>query len=330
MRRRYDVVGIGNALVDVLARVEEDFLAVNGLTKGIMTLVDAERSEGIYAAMPPAVEVSGGSCANTMAGFAALGGTGAYVGKVKDDQLGTVFRHDMTAIGVDAPVAMASAGPATGRCLICITPDADRTMNTYLGAAVELAPEDVDPAVIEAARVVYLEGYLFDPPAAQQAFIKAADIAHEAGGRVSLSLSDPFCVDRHRGAFRMLVDHHVDILFANEEEIKSLYEVDDFDAALNAVRGHCEIACLTRSEKGSVIVGDGEVHVIDPVPVDKVVDTTGAGDQYAAGFLYGYTKGLGLGMAGRVASMMAGEVISHVGPRPEADVKAALAALTRA
>lgn len=330
MRQRYDVVGIGNALVDVLARVEDDFLAVNGLTKGIMTLIDAERAESLYGAMPPAVELSGGSCGNTMAGFAALGGAGAYIGKVKDDQLGQVFRHDMTAMGVAAPVAMASDGPATGRCLICITPDADRTMNTYLGAAVELAPGDVAPAVIEAARVVYLEGYLFDPPAAQQAFVKAADIAHAAGGRVSLSLSDPFCVDRHRTAFRVLVDHHVDILFANEEEVKSLYEVDDFDAALNAVRGHCDIACLTRSEKGSVIVGAEEVHVIDAVPVPKVVDTTGAGDQYAAGFLYGYTQGLGLGVAGRVASMMAGEVISHVGPRPEANVKAALARLTAA
>ena len=327
MAARYDVVGIGNALVDVMAQVKPEFLPAHDLTKGIMTLVDAEMSERIYAAMPPAVEKSGGSCGNTMAGFAAIGGTGAYIGKVRDDQLGRIFRHDMEAMGVAAPVAMASSGPSTGRCLVLITPDADRTMLTYLGAAVELGPEDVDQAVIQAARVVYLEGYLFDPERAKQAFIKAADIAHAGDGKVSLTLSDPFCVGRHREAFRALVENHVDILFANEEEILSLYEVSSFDEALQHVRGACEVACLTRSEKGSVVLSGSELHVIDAAPVAQVVDTTGAGDQYAAGFLYGYTQGLGLGHAGRIAAMMAGEVISHVGPRPESDVRAALKTL---
>jgi len=324
MSERFEVVGIGNALVDVLARIEPSFLNAQALTKGIMTLVDADTSDRIYGAMPPAVEKSGGSCGNTMAGFAALGGKGAYIGKIRNDQLGQIFRHDMTALGVAAPVAMADDGPSTGRCLVLVTPDADRTMLTYLGAATELGPEDVDDAVIKAADCVYMEGYLFDKERAKQAFIKAADIAHAAGGQVSLTLSDPFCVGRHRDAFRALVENHVDILFANEEEILSLYETRDFDAAMQAVRAHCEIACLTRSEKGSVIVSGEAFHVIDAVPVDKVVDTTGAGDQYAAGFLYGWAKGLDLAPSGRIASMMAGEVISHVGPRTESDVKAAM------
>lgn len=324
MSERFEVVGIGNALVDVLAQIEPGFLDDQSLTKGIMTLVDAEMSERIYAAMPPAVEKSGGSCGNTMAGFAALGGKGAYIGKIRNDQLGQIFRHDMTALGVAAPVAMADDGPATGRCLVLVTPDADRTMLTYLGAATELGPDDVDETVIRAAACVYMEGYLFDKEPAKRAFIKAADIAHAAGGKVSLTLSDPFCVGRHRDAFRALVENHVDILFANEEEILSLYQTRDFDAAMQAVRGQCEIACLTRSEKGSVVLSGDAFHVIDAVPVAKVVDTTGAGDQYAAGFLYGWAKGLDLATSGRIASMMAGEVISHVGPRTESDVKAAM------
>ena len=324
MGERFELVGIGNALVDVLARIEPAFLEEQNLTKGIMTLVDAEMSERIYAAMPPAVEKSGGSCGNTMAGFAALGGKGAYIGKIRNDQLGQIFRHDMTALGVAAPVAMADDGPATGRCLVLVTPDADRTMLTYLGAATELGPQDVDEAVIRAADCVYMEGYLFDKDPAKRAFIKAADIAHSAGGKVSLSLSDPFCVDRHREAFRALVENHIDILFANEDEILSLYETEHFNAAMQAVRAHCEIACLTRSEKGSVVVSGDATHEIAAVPVAQVVDTTGAGDQYAAGFLYGWAKGLDHAISGRIASMMAGEVISHVGPRTESDVKAAM------
>jgi sugar/nucleoside kinase (ribokinase family) len=272
--------------------------------------------------MGPGTESSGGSAANTMAGIASLGGKGAFFGKVKSDQLGTVFAHDIRAIGVSFDSKPATAGPATARCLIFVTPDAQRTMNTYLGACVNLGPEDVDEAVVKAARVTYLEGYLWDPPRAKEAFVKAAKVAHAAGRKVSLSLSDAFCVDRHRAEFRDLVKGHVDILFANESEITSLYEVDNFDAALQQVRGSCEIACLTRSEKGSLIVAGDEVHVIDAERVGAVTDTTGAGDLYASGFLYGWTHGYGLARAGRIASLAAAEAISHVGARPQTSLKA--------
>ncbi|MBL8665575.1 MAG: adenosine kinase, partial [Candidatus Odyssella sp.] len=251
---QYDVVGIGNAIVDVIARADDAFLAAKKLAKGAMTLIDEAQADALYAAMGPGTESSGGSAGNTMAGIASLGGRGAYIGKVRNDQLGQVFAHDMRAIGVSFESKPATAGPSTARCLILVTPDAQRTMNTYLGACVNLGPDDVEEAVVKAARVTYLEGYLWDPPHAKEAFVKAAKIAHAAGRKVSLSLSDAFCVDRHRASFRDLVANHVDILFANESEIKSLYEVEGFDAALQAVRGSCEIACLTRSEKGSVIV----------------------------------------------------------------------------
>jgi sugar/nucleoside kinase (ribokinase family) len=319
---QYDVVGIGNAIVDVIARADDAFLAAKKLAKGAMTLIDEKQAEALYAAMGPGTESSGGSAGNTMAGIASLGGKGAYIGKVRDDQLGQVFAHDMRAIGVSFDSKPATDGPATARCLILVTPDAQRTMNTYLGACVNLGPADVDEAVVKAARVTYLEGYLWDPPQAKEAFVKAAKIAHAAGRKVSLSLSDAFCVDRHRESFRDLVANHVDILFANESEIKSLYEVESFDAALQAVRGSCEIACLTRSEKGSVIVAGEEVHVIDAERVGAVVDTTGAGDLYAAGFLYGWTHGYGLARAGRIASVAAAEAISHVGARPQTNLKA--------
>jgi sugar/nucleoside kinase (ribokinase family) len=318
----YDLVGIGNALVDVLAPVDDAFLAEHALDKGAMTLVDADRASAIYGKMPPAQECSGGSCGNTMAGFASLGGKGTFVGKVRDDQLGNVFRHDMQSIGVDFTTPAATDGPPTGSCLVLITPDAQRTMCTNLGAATNLGPGDIDKAIIQAAKVVYMEGYLFDPPDAQDAFVAAADYAHDAGRKVSITLSDPFCVDRHRHAFQMLVQDHTDILFGNEEEIKALYQVDDFDTALQHVRGHCEIACLTRSSKGSVVLSGDEVHIIDPMPLEKVVDTTGAGDQYAAGFLYGYTQGKDLQTCGRIATLSATEVISHVGARPETNLKA--------
>lgn len=318
----YDLVGIGNALVDVLAPVDDAFLAEHALDKGAMTLVDADRASAIYGKMPPAQECSGGSCGNTMAGFASLGGKGTFVGKVRDDQLGNVFRHDMQSIGVDFTTPAATDGPPTGSCLVLITPDAQRTMCTNLGAATNLGPGDIDKAIIQAAKVVYMEGYLFDPPDAQDAFVAAADYAHDAGRKVSITLSDPFCVDRHRHAFQMLVQDHTDILFGNEEEIKALYQVDDFDTALLHVRGHCEIACLTRSSKGSVVLSGDEVHIIDPMPLEKVVDTTGAGDQYAAGFLYGYTQGKDLQTCGRIATLSATEVISHVGARPETNLKA--------
>jgi sugar/nucleoside kinase (ribokinase family) len=312
-----DVVGIGNAIVDVIARADEDFLAREGLVKGTMTLIDGARAEALYAMMGPAIEASGGSAGNTMAGLASLGGIGAYIGKVRDDFLGGVFRHDITAIGVRFETPAATRGPATARCLILVTADGQRTMNTYLGACVELGPEDIVPEPIAAAQVSYLEGFLFDPPQAQQAFRKAAAIAHGAGRKVALSLSDPFCVGRHREAFRQLVRREVDILFANEAEICSLYETEDFDEAASAVRGQVEIAALTRSEKGSlVIAGEAEHHVMS-VPVPQVVDTTGAGDLYASGFLFGLTRGLPLPICGRIGSLCAAEIISHVGARPE-------------
>jgi sugar/nucleoside kinase (ribokinase family) len=319
---QYDVVGIGNAIVDVIARADDGFLVEKKLAKGAMTLIDEARADALYAAMGPGTESSGGSAANTMAGVASLGGKGAFFGKVKSDQLGQVFAHDIRAIGVSFESKPAKQGPATARCLIFVTPDAQRTMNTYLGACVNLGPEDVDEAVVKNARVTYLEGYLWDPPRAKEAFIKAAKVAHSAGRKVSLSLSDAFCVDRHRTEFRDLVANHVDILFANESEIKSLYEVESFDAALQAVRGSCEIACLTRSEKGSMIVAGEEVHVIDAERVGPVTDTTGAGDLYAAGFLYGWSHGQGLARAGRIASLAAAEAISHVGARPQTSLKA--------
>ncbi len=317
----YDVVGIGNAIVDVIAHADDAFLEAEGLPKGAMTLIDTDQAEALYAKMAPGIEASGGSAANTMAGIASLGGSGAFFGKVRDDQLGEVFRHDIRAIGVDFDSPAATDGPPTARCLILVTPDAQRTMNTFLGACVDLGPEDVDPDTVKAAQVTYLEGYLWDPPRAKEAFVKAAEIAHGAGRKVALSLSDPFCVDRHRAEFRDLVDGHVDILFANEEEIKSLYEADSFDAALQEVRGKCEIAALTRSEKGSVIVAGDEMHVVDAEPVEKVVDTTGAGDLYAAGFLFGVTHGYGLAKAGRIAGIAAAEAISHMGARPEVSLK---------
>lgn len=312
-----DVVGIGNAIVDVIAHAEDEFLAREELVKGTMTLIDAPRAEALYRMMGPAIEASGGSAGNTMAGIASLGGTGAYIGKVRDDFLGQVFRHDITAIGVRFDTGAATSGPGTARCLILVTPDGQRTMNTYLGACVELGPADIDPDIIGAARITYLEGYLFDPPLAQEAFRKAAAIAHAAVRKVALSLSDPFCVGRHRAAFRDLVDGHVDILFANEAEICSLYETDDFGAAAAAVRGHVEIAVLTRSAAGSVILAPGAEHRIAAAPVPRVVDTTGAGDLYASGFLYGLTRDLPLPICGAIGSLCAAEIISHVGARPE-------------
>jgi sugar/nucleoside kinase (ribokinase family) len=316
-----DVVGIGNAIVDVIAHAGEGFLAEEGLAKGAMTLIDAARADALYARMGPAIESSGGSAGNTMAGIASLGGKGGYIGKLRDDLLGQVFRHDITAIGVRFETPAATSGPGTARCLICVTPDGQRTMATYLGACVELGPEDLDPELIAAAQVTYLEGYLFDPPRAQQAFRAAAAIAHGAGRRVALSLSDPFCVERHRAAFRELVAAEIDILFANEAEICSLYETHEFAAAAASVRGHVEIAALTRSAAGSVIICGEATHGISAAPVASVVDTTGAGDLYASGFLYGLTRGLPLPTCGKIGSLCAAEIISHVGARPETGLR---------
>jgi sugar/nucleoside kinase (ribokinase family) len=311
-----DVVGIGNALVDVLSQEGDAFLHAQGLTKGAMQLVDEARARELYAAMGPAMEVSGGSAANTIVGVASFGGRAHYVGKVRDDQLGEVFSHDLRSVGVGYSTPPATDGPPTGRCLIVVTPDAQRTLSTYLGASSGLGPDDVDKSLIERAGILYLEGYLFDPPRAQRAFHTAAGIAHAAGCKVALTLSDAFCVDRHRRAFLELVERHVDILFANEAEIRSLYQVTDFDAALQQVRRHTAVAALTRSERGSVIVAGQDVHVIDAHPVKAVVDTTGAGDLYAAGFMFGLSRGRDLGVCGRLGSLAAAEVISHVGARP--------------
>jgi sugar/nucleoside kinase (ribokinase family) len=311
-----DVVGVGNALVDVLTHAGDDFLRRHGLAKGTMQLVDETRARDLYAAMGPGIEVSGGSAANTIVGVASFGGQAAYVGKVRNDQLGEVFSHDLRSVQVGYATPPAAQGPSTGRCLIVVTPDAQRTMSTYLGASSRLGPTDIDKRLIERARIVYLEGYLFDPPEAQEAFRVAADVAHAAGRKVALTLSDPFCVDRHRAAFVDLVERHVDILFANEAEILSLYEVSDFDAAVARVRGHCEVAALTRSERGSVIVAADGVHAVKAEPVPAVVDTTGAGDLYAAGFIVGLSRGLPLPTCGRLGALAAAEVISHVGARP--------------
>lgn len=319
--QQLDVVGIGNAIVDVLSHAEDGFLSRFDLVKGTMKLVSAAEGEAIYRQMGPTVETSGGSAANTIAGVAALGGTAGFIGKVRDDELGRIFRHDIVSLGVEFPTMPAADGESTARCLILVTSDAQRTMQTFLGASSGLTPSDVDDGLVARAKITYLEGYLWDPPQAKQAFLKAAKVAHDADREVALSLSDPFCVERHRAEFRDLVANHIDVLFANEAEITSLYQVKSFDDALQAVRGQCKVAVLTRSEKGAVIFANGEVHVIDAVKVPKIVDTTGAGDLYAAGFLHGYTSGRPMGVCGRMGAACAAEIIGHFGARPESDLK---------
>ncbi len=313
---RFDVLGIGNAIVDVIAHADDTFLERNDLVKGAMTLIDVRRAGEICSVMAPAIECSGGSAANTVAGVAALHGTAAFIGKVCNDELGMVFRHDIQAAGVTFDTSPAFDGAPTARCLVFVTPDAQRTMQTFLGACVELGPDDIESDLVESAKITYLEGYLWDPPQAKEAFVKAAELANQAGRKVALTLSDPFCVDRHREEFLGLVQNHIDILFANEAEIESLYQVDSFDDALQEVRRVCEVAALTRSERGSVIVANDEVHVIDADPVEQVVDTTGAGDLYASGVLYGLTNGYNLRDCGRIGGIAAAEVINHDGARP--------------
>jgi sugar/nucleoside kinase (ribokinase family) len=317
----YDVVGIGNAIVDIIARCDDAFLSKHDLAKGFMRLVDAETATRLYAAMGPATERSGGSAANTIAGLASFGAKVGFIGRVAADQFGGIFHHDIRSLGVAYDTAPAADGGPTARCLILVTPDGERTMNTFLGASVDFAPADLDQDMLAAAKIVYLEGYLFDRPEAKAAFRLAAKVAKAAGAKVGLTLSDPFCVDRHRDDFRELVRDGADIVFANEKEITALYEVNSFEQAADAALQDCEMAVLTRSEQGSVIVAKGQTIVIPAEPVGQVVDLTGAGDLYAAGFLFGLTSGLPLPACGRLGSLAAAEVIGHIGARPETSLR---------
>ncbi|MBD3298666.1 MAG: adenosine kinase [candidate division Zixibacteria bacterium] len=315
------VVAVGNALVDVLAHATDDFIethhAEHGMVKGAMTLIDSDRAVDLYMQMGPGLESSGGSSANTIAGYASFGGKGGFIGKVANDQLGRVFVHDIRSLLIEYDTPPLTGDIPTGRCLILVTPDAQRTMNTYLGASVELGPEDVNRGMVTSAQVTYLEGYLFDKDRAKKAFETAAQYAHEAGRKVALTLSDSFCVNRHRDDFRKLINSHIDILFANEDEIKALYEQSELPDALKAIDGDVEIAVVTRSEKGAVVLSAGEQAAVPAEPVAEVVDTTGAGDQFAAGFLYGLTEGMDLEKSAKLGAIAAAEVISHLGPRPE-------------
>ena len=318
---RYDVVGIGNALVDVIAHAGDDFLDEHGLTKGWMDLIDTDRAVQLYRALGSAVEMSGGSAANTMCGVASFGGSAAYVGKVSNDDLGAVFGHDLKAVGVQFRPGAPEPSTPTGRCIIVVTPDAERTMNTYLGASSLLGIDDLDEASIAAGKILYMEGYLYDRDEAKAAFRHAAGVAHDAGRMVSLTLSDSFCVDRHRDDFLALVDDEVDLLFGNEAELISLYQTETFEAAVDELRQQCELAAVTVGASGSVIVTADELIEVPAVPVRRVIDTTGAGDLYAAGFLHGLTSGRPLHACGWLGSIAAGEVISHVGPRPLVDLR---------
>ncbi len=312
-----DVVGIGNAMVDILAHADEEFLATHNMIKGAMVLVDADRGASIYDAMESTVAISGGSVGNTMAGLASLGGTGSYIGKVRNDELGNIFSRDLASLGIELGRSPSVSASPTARCLIVVTPDGQRSMATYLGASAELGPDDIDADTIRRHSITYLEGYLWDAPEAKEAMALAARLARDAGRRVALTLSDPFCVDRHRESFLELILENVDILFANEEEIISLYQASDVQEAVERIRRDCPLTAVTRSEKGSIIVAGEETHDVDIVPVERVVDATGAGDLYAAGFLYGVTHGYDLPACGRIGAIAAAEVISHMGARPE-------------
>lgn len=316
-----DVVGIGNAIIDLIAHAEDEFLDQYQLAKGGMTLIDEPTAERLYAAMGPATRASGGSAGNTIAGLGSLGAACGYIGKLRDDELGAAYRHDLLAGGVRFTTAMASDGPATARCIIFVTSDAERTMNTYLGACVNLTADDIDEALVASARITYLEGYLYDEPHAKEAFHRAADIAHDAGRKVALSLSDAFCVVRHRDAFLDLVANRVDILFANEAELLALFETEDIEAALAQMSDVVDLAAVTLGAQGSVVVRGTERLNCPAAPVTRVVDTTGAGDLYAAGFLYGLTRDLPLGECARIAGLAAAEVISHFGARPETPLR---------
>ena len=316
-----DVVGIGNAIVDVLVQTDDSFLQTHGLQKGGMALIDETQAERLYKASGPGLETSGGSVANTMVGIAQLGGKAGFIGRVRNDQLGEIFSHDIRAFGARFDTPAATSGATTARCLIYVTPDAERTMCTFLGASTQLEPEDLDLSMVREAKVLYLEGYLWDSPAAKRAFIAAAEACRDSGGQVALSLSDGFCVDRHRESFLDLVNGHVDVLFANDVEIMSLYETDDFDTAVQQVSGCCKVAALTRGAKGSVVLSGDQRWDIGIVSLGDLLDTTGAGDLYAGGFLHGYTQGESLERCGQLGALCAGQIVTQLGARPQVSLK---------
>ncbi len=318
---RYDVLAIGNAIVDVIAHASDDFIASEGMAKGGMALIDEESAERLYDAMGSGVEISGGSGGNTIAGVAAFGGSGAFIGKVRDDTLGNIYRHDLRAIGVAFDTPATTTGLATARCLVLVTPDAERTMNTFLGACTGLDEDDIDPALVAAAGITYLEGYLFDQSPAKAAFRKAASLARAAGRKVALTMSDSFCVHRHKDEFLELIENHIDILFANEDEIRALYGVDDTLAAARIAAQHVDLVTVTRGAAGALLIDAEGIVEVAASRVDAVVDTTGAGDLYAAGVLYGLSRGLSLAECGRLGCAAAGEAIGHFGARPQADLK---------
>jgi len=319
---KYDVLGIGNAIFDVLVQTDDGFLTAHGMAKGGMALIDEARAGSIYRDMGPAVEMSGGSAANTIVGIANLGARAAYVGKVKDDQIGRLYTHDIRAAGVAFETKPASDGPATGCSYILVTPDGERTMNTYLGAAQQLTPDDIDVAQVAASAMIYLEGYLWDPKSAKEAFVKASTIAHDSDRQVALTLSDAFCVGRYRAEFLDLMRNGtVDLIFANEAELTSLYETPDFDSALSQLRDDTKLGIVTRGEKGCVVASKDGVVAVPAFPIQKLVDTTGAGDLFAAGFLFGLVRGAGYENAGRLGALAAAEIIQHIGARPQTSLK---------
>ena len=329
MTHSISILGTGNAIMDVIAPADDAFLKMHDITKGGMTLIDQPRALSLHMALNggegKTQEIAGGSGANPIAGIAALGVSSAYIGKVANDKTGKSFTKSMQSIGVHAATEPLKGGAATARCLIAVTPDGERSMSTYLGANTSFGPADIDANLVRSAEITYMEGYLFDTDDQKAAFVKAAEIAKAAGRKVALTLSDGFCVGRHRAAFQHLVDNHVDILFANKEEMLALYELNDLGESLRRVWKTGTTAAVTRSEKGSVIIEDGNIHEIAAVPVSKVVDTTGAGDQYAAGVLAGRSMGLSWADAGHLGSICAAEVISHYGARPERDIHAGIA-----
>jgi sugar/nucleoside kinase (ribokinase family) len=330
MTKQYGLVAIGNAIIDILSPTTEEFITSQipyGMNRGAMSLISSQRAAELYNLMGPATEMSGGSAGNTMAVYASLGGTGAFIGKVADDEFGTVYRHDMRSIGIDFDTPPLKDGPPTAQCLILVTPDAQRTMNTFLGASTRIASDDVDESLIASSAITYLEGYLFDDPVAKAAFFKAATLVKKHGRRLALTLSDPFCVHRHREDFLKLIEDHVDILFANEEELKGLYDVLTVEDAFDRVRSSCSIAAITLGAKGSILISGNETISVAAIPPVQLVDTTGAGDAYAAGVLFGLSEGKSLAEAGRIGSFAASEVISHMGPRPARPLRDGLAKL---